>query len=127
MAFVMSYPDKFGNANPNSFWSLIQLNMSILDKSALLVYYGYKDNQAWVDNKEPIGAKQYAITGDTFNFYLGVLVTPDPTTPTIDKLCDNYAKAAKDTPDPNAADPTDPDTFISFFENATQVDTIIGP
>lgn len=115
MAFQMNFTDVYGNINAASYWTIVQLNMNVPERTTLLLFYGYKDKVAWQEGAQNIGAKAYNITGSTFDYYLQLLTTPNPATPTLDKVCEAYATSTKDVAT------SDPAVFVSFFENATGV------
>lgn len=59
MAYRMQYSDDSGNDYNDSYWRIVQVNISVADKNANIVFHGYKSKQARNNNKAPIASKQY--------------------------------------------------------------------
>lgn len=107
MAKQMSFND-----HNESYWRLVQATINIPDKSAQLVFYGYKDAAARQAGKLPVGAKQYTILGETFDQYYRQHLEPGG--PNIAAMAYAYAMNKLDMAGPN-------NTFCSFFDGATDV------
>jgi len=112
MAKQMAFTDQYGNQHQESYWRLVQCNISVPDKSALLVFYGYKDKAARNSAKQPVAAKQYAIMGETFDACYARHLEPGG--PNMAQMAYEYAVECLDA---RAED----GTLHSFFESATDV------
>ncbi len=109
MALEMNFKDQYGNVQEKSYWRLVQCNISVPDKNALLVFYGYKDKEAREEAMQPIAAKQYTIMGEQFDkFYNAHL---EENGPNIGKAAYQYAVDCADAI-------IDDKTIESFFKAA---------
>ncbi|MFO0821528.1 MAG: hypothetical protein U0792_00025 [Gemmataceae bacterium] len=108
----MTFTDQFGNQYEESYWRLVQCNISVPDKSTFLVFYGYKDKAARDASKQPVAAKQYSIVGELFDTYYSRHLEPDG--PNLAIMAYNYAEECLDARSEDG-------TMHSFFENATDV------
>lgn len=112
MAKEMTFTDQFGNQHAKSYWRLVQCNISVPDKNALLVFYGYKDKAARDGSKRPVAAKQYVIMGETFDTYYARHLEPGG--PNMAQMSYEYATECLDA---RAED----GTLHSFFEGSQDV------
>jgi hypothetical protein len=112
MPFVMNFADQDGKNYKESYWRLGVLNISVPDKSASIMFFGYEDEDALASNGVPIAVKQYSVLGESFDFWLAKLTDESPE-PLI-LLCEEYAKKANDIGEGNGR-------FRSFFSEAKQV------
>jgi hypothetical protein len=106
MAKQMAHTDASGNSYTASYWRVVQVNIGIADKSASVLFYGYKDDAARQSGKVNIGQKLYGLFGDKVTEYFGasVLDTANP--------MEQAYKLTMDTLDTNGK---------SFFEGALDV------
>lgn len=113
MAFQMAYTDIYGNTHAESYWRVVQVNISVPDRSALFCLYGYKDVNARNASKMHIGQKTYNVSGDNFDGYLTAHFEPGG--PNIAAMTYNYAASCEDV------ETEDPEVKVSFFAGATSV------
>ena len=111
MAFQMEFKDQYGNELPSSYWRLVQANVSIPDKAASLVFYGYVSKEARDAKKQPVASKQYAVMGEKFEDWYVEILTGETTN--LAKSCYDFAKDTRDVTKDNA--------IISFFADAVNV------
>ena len=80
MALKMIYVANDGTEHLNSYWRPVQINIGIGDKTANVVFYGYKDQAARHAGNASIGSKSYAVSGDQFEEYFSsaALLNNDP-------------------------------------------------
>lgn len=69
MAKQMSYTDDKGNFYPQAYFRPVQINMGIADKSAYVVFYGYKDAAARQAGKALCVQKIYSISNEKYADY----------------------------------------------------------
>ena len=112
MAKEMTFTDQYGHQHQESYWRLVQVNISVPDKSALLVFYGYKDKAARDAAKQPVAAKQYAIMGETFDACYARHLEPGG--PNMAQMAYQYASECLDAQGENG-------TLHSFFGSAKDV------
>lgn len=112
MAKEMTFIDQYGNQHQRSYWRLVQCNISVPDKSALLVFYGYKDKAARDAAKQPVAAKQYSVMGETFDACYSRHLEPGG--PNMAQMCYEYASECMDVRSEDG-------TMHGFFENAQDV------
>lgn len=116
MAFQMPYEDVHGNEYAESYWRVVQINISVPDRSGFFCLYGYKNQAARHANKQAIGQKTYTINGTDFDYYLTTHLEPGG--PNIAEMTYNYAANCLDVSTEN---PENPEEKISFFDGATSV------
>lgn len=113
MAKSMRFEDQFGNVLEQSYWRLVQCNLGIADRSAMVQFYGYRDEATRRAGKQSIGQKSYSVSGETFDKLMQEHLTPGG--PNIMQLA---YKIANETKDVAAPTPEDKDRKVSFFEGA---------
>jgi len=119
MAKLLPFTTPEGFTADMAYWRPVQCNLSIADKSANVVFYGYKDVQARKDGKQPLAGavKQYSVSSDQFDKYFA---------PAAVKGTDHVAqcyKLADDTPDTDSGtkDADGKPVLIPFFQSAQDV------
>ena len=108
MAKQMEFTDSYGNIYPASYWRLVQINIDIADKSALILFFGYKDDVARQSKKTHFSQKLYELYGDKVAEYFGVKVLD------VSNPMKQAYRLAVDTLDTN-------DNMDSFFKTAIDV------
>jgi hypothetical protein len=67
MAKQMAYTHPNGTEYPQSYWRIVELHVNVPDRHAEFKFYGYKDQAAREQAREPIGEKSIHIVGDDFD------------------------------------------------------------
>lgn len=114
MAKAIQYSDQFGNTYSESYWRVVQINISIVDKNSLIVFYGYKDQATRSAGKQSIGQKTYTISGDVFDTLYATHLAPNG--PNLMQLAYQHATSTLDTPSLE-----NPEELVSFFEGGEDV------
>src|SRR3712207_5310154 len=112
MAKQMPFTDQYGNTNHESYWRLAQCNISVPDKSALLVFYGYKDKASRNAAKQAVAAKHYASMGENFDACWSRHLEPGG--PTMAEMAYQYSMECLDARAEDRA-------LHSFFEESKHV------
>lgn len=111
MAKVMNFVDQFGNTLAESYWRIVQINMSIADGNGMVLLYGYKDQAARAANRAPIGQRGYSVSGSAFAAIMAKHLTPGG--PNIMSLCyTDIINVTNDVPDPTEEDPNHKKNFF---------------
>jgi hypothetical protein len=118
MAKVMAFGDQHGNTYQTSYWSLQFFAFDKGARTARLLLYGYKDAAARAAGKQPIGQKEYVVSGTDFDNLFAAQKQANPK-PLLRALYEDVINVRKDVPDPAA--PNDSARNRSFFDNATEV------
>lgn len=116
MAKVMAFTDPTGTDHPGCYWRIVQLNMSVADRSVSVQLYGYHTKAARKTGKRPIdGAiKTYSVTGDAFDALMAAHLAPGGKN--IMKMAyEDVVNVTKDAPAPTAEDPN---AKKGFFDGA---------
>lgn len=117
MAKQMSYTAADGTTHATSYWAIVQVNISLIEQQATLVFYGYKDAAARVAGKAAVGEKKYTIpTPEFISYFTGVVAGND-------KLLTKaylYATEAQDVV-VSIDEETGETTYTSFFAGASDV------
>lgn len=115
MAMKRSYEDQYGNSYTDSYWRIVQINVGVADRTANIVFYGYKDAASREANKQSIGSKSYSVSGAVFDQMMAQHLADKG--PNIMALAYQYAKKTKDV----VVDPQDTSKNVSFFADAIDV------
>jgi hypothetical protein len=118
MAKVMTFEDQYGNVYQTSYWSLQFFAFDKGTRTARLLLYGYKDAAARTAGKQPIGQKEYAVSGAEFDNLFAAQKQANPK-PLLRVLYESVVNVRKDVPDPAA--PNDPARNRGFFDGSTDV------
>jgi hypothetical protein len=113
MAKVMSFDDPFGNAYPASYWSIQFFAFDKGARVARLLLYGYRDAAARTAGKQPVGQREYVVTGDDFDRLFAAQKQANPK-PLLRSLYEDVVNVRKDV----VVDPNDPAKNRGFFEGA---------
>lgn len=73
MPLEMSFEDARGVTHPDSHWVLARVKVDVPGKTAELVFLGYASRKALADGKQPVAARRYALTPDTWDGTLRAL------------------------------------------------------
>ena len=76
MALLKSKADQYGNGGI-SYWKIIETNINWLTKNSHCTLAGYVNQQARLDNKQPLESQSFDWSGDQFPFSLDVLNQED--------------------------------------------------
>ena len=80
MAFTLPHADEYGDAFPKSYWKPAQVNLSSLDKTGVVVFYGFEGEAE--KGKRVIGQKSYAVTPQQFGeFFAADELNPEGRNP----------------------------------------------
>ena len=110
MGFQMPFETEAGDTYAQSYWRVVQVNIGVADKTAHVVFHGYRNVVAKNNGKRHIGEKSYSISGNKFNDYFTAAKLDEK-----DPMAQGY-QLAKDTLD------TGPDNDKkSFFDGALDV------
>lgn len=112
MPLKMVYTDQYGHVSTESYWCVVSIYISIIDKVAKFQFCGYCSKSAKENNKMSIGDKFYSLSGDVFSSFSTDCCNDSK--PNIFDLIYTYAKSCKDTK-------RDDGKMCSFFEEATIV------
>lgn len=110
MAKVMAFTDAAGNTYQTSYWRVVQINVSVADRTAMVMLYGYKDAASRQAGRSPIGQKSYAVTGADFD----KLFASQAAQAFAALAYTGVVNAVNDVPDPNK-----PGQLGNFFADAT--------
>jgi hypothetical protein len=113
MAKQMPYDDQFGNHYDTSYWRLVQTNIGWADRAIVAIFYGYKDAASRAANRQAIGSKTYAASGDEFDQFLTQYTAANPK-PDIRNMAYIVATQTRDV----VVDPNDLSKNVSFFAEA---------
>jgi hypothetical protein len=117
MAKRMEFTAADGTTHASSYWTIAQVNVSLIQRQATIVFYGYKDAAARLAGKQAVGEKKYAIPTPAFIAYFTGVVAGN------DQLLNKAYQYAVETED--VVDTVDPETgettYKSFFEGASDV------
>lgn len=114
MAYQMSYTLDNGLVAPNSYWTLGMVGINPIDKTGMILFYGYATQADFTAGKPPVGKKEYNISPSNYDASLAAL--------NLDETV--YAPAyalAKQVADSPSVDAQGNPTLVSFFANATSV------
>jgi hypothetical protein len=117
MAFQRAFTDASGNVCPTAYWFPAQVNLGFANRTAYVVFQGWRDVDAWTQGKTPLpgAVKTYTITGPEFLSLYQEHIAPGG--PNIAQMVFTYARNKKDV----VVDPADPSKNVSFFEHAQEV------
>lgn len=98
----MDYTDERGQRYSDSYWELVQFNLSPTDKSLHVIFYGYKDLDSFKAGKQSIGTIDYSVSGEKVFDYVDA--------PVMDLLYDRAFKIplAGNNPFSTATETTSP-------------------
>ena len=122
MALQMDFTDDAGTAHTAAHWRVVQINISAADRNINLIFYAYRDLQAFGTGKAPLvgGSKQYSIIGDEFLEIAGAPPNGAIMYDALANATEDYAVGKKDV-DTGQRDQQDNPIMVSFFANATKV------
>lgn len=111
MALIKNYSDASGNSLDQSYWRTVSINIGAYDQKISLVFYGWRDGQAFADGLKPLtgATKKYAITGQEFLAIASAAPTGQSIYDVLAHAAEAYALGKLDT------------DGKSFFDGATQV------
>lgn len=67
MALVKAYEDRYGHANPSSYWRIVESpRVNVVQMWGSLTLMAWKDAEAFANGKAPIGSKVISIRGEQF-------------------------------------------------------------
>ena len=115
MAKKLNYRDRYGNQQPNSYWRIVSINISLIQQEAVILFFGYKDKQAYDSGAAPLGNKEYVINGASFTAFYNSHLAPGG--PNLFQLAYAHATSTKDV----VTDPADATKNVSFFANGEDV------
>ena len=110
MGKVMSFEDSSGTVHESSYWLPVAIEINKLNKSAMVRFAGYHNQESRNLRKYPIGTKIYYAQGETFDaLYSTDAVDKDPYRASY-TLAENTLEGIPDT-----------ENRKSFFDGATDV------
>ena len=121
MAFQMTYESPDGDTVETSYWRVVQVSIGQADKTASILFYGYRSKSAREANKQPLsGAIKSYVAGEAeYESYFSDLALKNAeATPVAQAYA--FAKSVKDGTAISTS-PDDPPSSVSFFESATDV------
>jgi hypothetical protein len=117
MAYEMEFISDDGVEHTESYWIIVQSNINKIDKNANFTFYGYHNKAARDAKKQNIGSKNYSLSSDEFDTYLGTsALNPEGKNPY--EAAYAYANATLEGQAPAEGEE---DTRVSFFDGATEV------
>jgi hypothetical protein len=69
MAKQISYTDSRGVSYDTSYWRLVYLSVDVEAKFAAFKFLGYRDVDARLTGKDPVGSYSFSISGVEFDIY----------------------------------------------------------
>lgn len=108
MAKIMKFTDpKTNEVYEESYWRLVQISVAIPDKTAGLLFYGYKSWDDRNQGKQPVAAKTYNILGEAYERFFNA----DKNAEALTTLAYKYASEQIDMK-------REDDSVYSFFEGS---------
>jgi hypothetical protein len=129
MAKQMSFDTLIGMTCEESYWIPVQVNLNKVDKTGMVMFYGYANKAARDSAKQNIGQKSYTVNAAAFDKYFGpTAINPEGMNQFLAayKLAEETLEGercqdkVKDV-DGNDTEELVPDTRVSFFAEATDV------
>lgn len=113
MAKIMTFEDPLGNQYQSSYWSIQFFAFDKGARTARLLLYGYKDAAARTAGKQPVGQKEYVVSGDDFDRLFAAQKQANPK-PLLRSLYEDVVNVRKDV----VVDPNDLSKNRGFFDGA---------